>query len=1051
MFWIEELPVPPVVAVSPAKLPVDVLLALPAYTVYPRTVSFNLLGSLVELLRSTGSWEAATRIINVRVWAPGLTEAAFVEFVGNALRDAPLEIPDGVAGSLRASSFLGLSPRGTRESTPLRYDIVHVLGDVGTVDDEPVLLVGRNPVDGLRAGALRDVLVSTDTRLFILHLQEPPFNNPVAPPGSDSVSATFARYIVGGGGPNVVTVASNEPYAIQNYFERLYAGVLHNEPLQVMAVPEPWQDPPNLQVGIFHGRGAQELLRFEQWMETLAGELGRIRDAAKSQLAALENLRNEREQIAPYLHRSRKEQIDATIEEMERRVTDLQKRAAEHEELLVDLRGKQWSHESQSAVPLSKAVSELPEFDSEVHLISGSYPELIKELEADLQEGAASAPRVLNANFVDSTGKVLVPTEGLVEGNEYELLVDVGPRWNRIASIVKGNAEFPEQALPPDEAGYLVDVVVVSQDFTPSLSSAQIWIPRGSGRSYAVIDGKRAERPGPVGLRLRAPERPEGGAGEPFVARARLCLYYETNVLQSAVVEVGVVAAVGQVRDQPNHITVDYVLTGNFQELAERFARRAVRFQPDEPRGQAVALSLTLNDDGAAGHRIVVKGREQPEAATGAEAGGEHCPPHGWTPYDPTAGQDDLANARRALLDCFFERDKNSGEFLLNEREEYIYKLDAQNGKPREQFEWDLFVLAALGSGLRSKVFNQVRLESAVCNQVEWVRSLLRRLAQSSLIQIARTGPAQYAFPWALVYEYPLNSSEQDEWQYCRVVQEEWSEAGIRTGPVRTICKYHNKEWHRKNIICPYGFWGLKHIIEEPLSLHMADDARRIGNAENKIRVNPVRGLAIGVTRDKKLDQERIERHLKALGEMAHIQLAPVQPAEDWKNTRAMLRAPEIVYFLCHGEYDKDTNEDYLSLGPRDGQSAHKIYATQTIEEWKVDPVDGPDTAAWRERRPLVFINGCHTQNLSPGKVVSFATAFAGLGAGGVLGTEVSVELRIAVEVAESLFHKLAPPNPQPLGEALREVRWELANKGNLLGLAYTLYGLADLHLVEAG
>jgi hypothetical protein len=63
-----------------------------------------------------------------------------------------------------------------------------------------------------------------------------------------------------------------------------------------------------------------------------------------------------------------------------------------------------------------------------------------------------------------------------------------------------------------------------------------------------------------------------------------------------------------------------------------------------------------------------------------------------------------------------------------------------------------------------------------------------------------------------------------------------------------------------------------------------------------------------------------------------------------------------------------------------------------------------------------------------------------------VLGTEVSVVLPLAVEVAELFFDHLAAG--LNVGQSLREVRWELANKGNLLGLAYTMYCLADLDLV---
>jgi len=51
--------------------------------------------------------------------------------------------------------------------------------------------------------------------------------------------------------------------------------------------------------------------------------------------------------------------------------------------------------------------------------------------------------------------------------------------------------------------------------------------------------------------------------------------------------------------------------------------------------------------------------------------------------------------------------------------------------------------------------------------------------------------------------------------------------------------------------------------------------------------------------------------------------------------------------------------------------------------------------------------------------------------------------------VAEFVLAGMA--KERPIGEVLREMRWLLANKGSLLGLAYTLYAMADLHLSHKG
>ncbi len=76
----------------------------------------------------------------------------------------------------------------------------------------------------------------------------------------------------------------------------------------------------------------------------------------------------------------------------------------------------------------------------------------------------------------------------------------------------------------------------------------------------------------------------------------------------------------------------------------------------------------------------------------------------------------------------------------------------------------------------------------------------------------------------------------------------------------------------------------------------------------------------------------------------------------------------------------------------------------------------------------------------------SIRTSFNYAGASGLLGTEVSVQPSVAFEVAERLLEKIL--HKVPIGQAMYETRWELANKGNLLGLAYTMYSLADLHIV---
>lgn len=671
---------------------------------------------------------------------------------------------------------------------------------------------------------------------------------------------------------------------------------------------------------------------------------------------------------------------------------------------------------------------------------------------------------MLNANFADPLqGRVLEPDEGLVAERKYDLLVDVGPRWNTIKSIVTGEAIFPEYALPPDRDGYVVQVVVVSQDFSPSMISAQILVPRQAGRSFPIENGQMTEKAGPVALRLQMPTFPSNSETPTITAHARLCLYYENNLLQSAIVKVGVIQNEEARLDEVNTVHVDFVLSSTFQELEERFARRSVKFTTAEDNpNHPVKLNLTLNDDGANGHRIIIShlmGSDMPFTPSTQVK----CPPRGWTPYDPQAVLDSLEKARNKLQEFFFLKD-DYGKPALTQDDQPILALNDQNGKSREQFKRDLFDLALLGSELYDSVFNQVIPEGDECKVAKWKRNLEIALTEPCIIQIARTGatPAQYIFPWAILYAYPMVLAEQDKWRMCDIIDEEWSEEGIRLVPrseeeakTRHVCPYHFKDWHAGNIICPYGFWGLKHIIEQPPSVLVKKDGEwKLRDADKYIHVGSPLNLAVGVTRDQSLNGSRIDKHLTTLANIYGVQFRPSPPAEDWNGVRTMLTSPEIVYFLCHDEYDLNQKKPFLSIGLRDDEAMHKVYP-DSLDAWSRIP-NGPDLDEWDKHHPLIFINGCHTADLRPGQVLNFVTSFIAMGASGVIGTEVSILLPVATEVAETLFSKLirkTTDNMESLprmsvGQALYEIRWDLTNKGNLLGLAYTLYGLADLQLV---
>jgi len=274
----------------------------------------------------------------------------------------------------------------------------------------------------------------------------------------------------------------------------------------------------------------------------------------------------------------------------------------------------------------------------------------------------------------------------------------------------------------------------------------------------------------------------------------------------------------------------------------------------------------------------------------------------------------------------------------------------------------------------------------------------------------------------------------------------EWRKDGIRTKSPEPCCPHKDEPKHKKNIICPYGFWGLRHFIEQPTSpLYKSANGDKYElppEVTNEIHVSTTVKLAVAVTRDAELDQKAIVNHLKTLQQS--MSLSPPDEADDWAKVCKMLEAPELAYFLCHGDYDaaKVLPEPYLGVGLRDSNLAHRVYPNELLS-W----ARPPSPKQWRDRRPLIFINGCHTADLKPDDILNFVDTFAVMGASGVIGTEISVRLPLAIEIGGSLLRRIA--GGTTVGEAMYQVRWELASKGNLLGLAYTPYCLADLHTVK--
>jgi len=1015
MFKLTRIPIVPVRR-EPVRLPITMTVGVPDDDCVDRVEHvFNVPGAINHLAGADG-WERVTRAIQPLVWAPRWSDARLAEFVKRPFPSGKRPFPASAVRQVRTNELLP-SAWASNDYRDSAREVLHLLASFDAPGGDPVLRLGRpSPNQSgalLSFGALRDALVSANTRLMILQVVD-----------LSSVRALeFGGRIVGSGGPATLVVSGGTPGQLDKYFLDLYANLIHNLPLQSAAEPS---SQVRFDVALFLGKDGEDVLQLQRWLDQFRDDLQYLKTADAQlvggaigadlsllhagQVADLKRFAGRR--VAPATEGEVPTFHTASLDEMASKID--------------------WARESKGLLPLS----ELTYLAPPVQAMARSYreiadPTLVSDLRKKSQEMVAVAPRVLNANFaVPGARKPLDPNAALRRGRHYDLLVDVGPRWNTIPTLVQGGAAFPEKALPPRKGGHTIRVAFFSEDFTPTgrgrstataegfsaaVAVADLWLPP-SGRSHPVIAGRPSRHTGPVRLPVLLQRRARGRLGN--LARGRLSVYYAGNLLQSAVVAINVAGRTGKrVERSPNAVTIDYVFSGTFADIG-RYEMRDVG--KASPTPLAVGLNIAMNDDGAGGHRIMVAGHDNLEISR---------------PYDPGANKRILEKTRLKLRECFANREEK-GCLPTGSPDTWTTGLDKDNGKSLAQFKCDLWQLAWHGSDLYTRVFGQISSRELIA----LLQRLQKALSSRTVIQVARTGAAQYVFPWALVYDIPLpDRTDPDKLAWCPSLQE-WASNGRRTQAPAAACPYQSTPAHQKNMLCPYGFWGLKHIIEQPINVDatgvaFASGAMLTPDVPSQVKWTQPPAMSIGLTRDSKLDPKELTAHFTAMKKVATC--SPEGGAETWNQVQTMLASPDVIYFLCHGEFDNNLDAPYLGIGPRDMNYQHRVYPDQLLQ-WARTVED-----FWSDRHPLVFINGCHTADLVPDQILNFVNTFSGFGASAVVGTEISIRLPLAVKVAENFFQRIVAS--ETIGGAMYAVRWDLANKGNLLGMAYTPYGLSSL------
>lgn len=498
-----------------------------------------------------------------------------------------------------------------------------------------------------------------------------------------------------------------------------------------------------------------------------------------------------------------------------------------------------------------------------------------------------------------------------------------------------------------------------------------------------VLFSEDFQIPGPEQL-LRLPEPPLASPtvnfhvrapAESGQARLRACVYYQQNLLQSLLVDAAVTPEAQAPHPAGNHAEVEFALSGTLRQI-QRLPERT--------------LNILTNDSGDGTHTFAVAGKGLRQSFRLDEGKMR-------TAVDVARQQLDKVGTTTDWLG------RPAYRFGPNHR-----------GEPQE-FVSQIKELAALGY--------ELYVELVTDQDVAFEEDLRQALGCSATIQVAMTRSANYVFPWALVYDKPLVRSDGNV--VCPETLKALAKGGVEgfldSHPCFAAGCPHADD---NNVICPSGFWGFKHVIEQPLPVPAEGATGEAGEIELEIKAAGKIAMLMAVSRDLQM----LNEHKAEVINLPHL-------AIDYRDDKmgigkALQRTDlQIVYFFCHG--GRKGASVWLGVG-----KGEKLYPTD-LHGWKVN---------WGTCHPLVILNGCQTVGITPDDLLDFNRRLARSRAAGIIGTEVSIHESLARHFAIGLFAGLI--RGARMGEIMRSHRLQLLERYNPLGLVYTLYCHAGLRVI---
>jgi hypothetical protein len=356
------------------------------------------------------------------------------------------------------------------------------------------------------------------------------------------------------------------------------------------------------------------------------------------------------------------------------------------------------------------------------------------------------------------------------------------------------------------------------------------------------------------------------------------------------------------------------------------------------------------------------------------------------------------------------------------------------------------------------RVYNDMFL-SALDLSAEAVRQALAAsggaATAAKLISIARTG--DWSAPWSALYDFELDVDTESRIEVCPVfvaqlAANEWSGDDLEATHdllddpaacrAQAECPLDDPE-RRKLTVCPFGFWGFRHQVEQPLQI-----VTPAGPGEVPPEMEAAAFSQTSFIMQQPGEELRVAGAVYPFtGRMLDRDMRDIEalfgPSFDWREDRGEVMellesetGHHLFYFFCHGvEHEFDFA---LEVGPVGDPENTISIVPQTSMHWA-----GPATP-----QPLVILMACESLAMRPEVMNALFGGFKNAGASGIIGSEITIGTRLGHEFGTGLLAGLR--DGTTAGEAFMALRRGMLRRYNPLGLALTLHAPATLHVHPA-